>query len=535
MKSNYLLRIKFIILNTCILFVFNSCKTNDVFPPPNSQNHYISSENIVLVNEHQDAITKALSLACADNNDILNAIYIQSGKGLEEYFWTSFKQLDSVLELKYQLDFEQIMNDKLTQIEYNYSYDSIIELLNTNKKLHIIVPKLNELTNKDFNDYKYLELNNNDVSSLINPNFFSYNESVLNENNQFNIYRVINNEVNTAAFNKLYLGVEPLIIISNKIIEPHLLFHTLNASPITIYNCIFNEPSCKICNENYPNGYSITNNFNVPFGQIEMGVHAQDAGGQDLTYNCFGEYFTEDVYFTNQVPSSGMLSKVDGINYYHNVITTNSADAYGVANPIIYNNYASLGDEKMFASSITLCKNSTEFFVYNGVYNNVPVLAGGIYKITRFNSLPIYFFFPGHIFGGILTNDSHDNRVNFGVVKSGSQCDGFDELNPYIQNSYQCVFCNTNILGLNYQYFVSTDLNTLKLFWYETNKLYVHISSSFSSNNPNNNNNLAIFNTNDQNNCLSILPSNYIKISELNYFQGNFNQAKVFDNNEVFG
>lgn len=376
------------------------------------------------------------------------------------------------------------------------------------------------------------------------PLFANYINSD-NNNNNLQVVEFTDNQINNHTFPKTILGSRPVIYLAYNIIEPCDANNCNDLYPNKVINCIFYQPFCRICENVFIHNPTVNVKPNLSgWTGAELQLHIYSplynngGGSTELYYPC---HLTEliNINIKEEDRSFGNLSSIPYCTYYHNIKvsgtqnfklnTTNKPIKAFQYNPngTIYN--------LVEANSISLCRNINYFYAYGDGTSGGEALAGGLYRIKRINGLPLYFYFPVHVFGGLMHNDNADNIIQYNLTNNNQNatCDNLN-LDLAVQEEFNissaCRYCVENLLGLGMEYFINTDLNFLINYW-EKEEIIVYLTDS---KRPAPSNIKTYTGTNNPTICNIVIPPNALKVAELKKTNLSIDQYVEFYNNSKY-
>ncbi len=523
------------------------CTVKELPSPKLNNNNIINSMHAeVSVIEDYNHLFNAIIQVCG-NDTIYKEIYRLSGNGLDNYYWVPFIVVDSILNKKYDINFGERLNNaiNISKSTNNIKYypDILKNATENGFNPHLSVPRLDLLTNKDQESTYILDLNTNDIKDLEKPYFAKYIESD-NQNLELDVFAFEDNEIKRSSISKTLIGTKPIIYLAYNIIEPCDANDCNELFPGKVINCIFYQPFCKVCENVFNHDPTINTESNLGgWTGAELQIHLNNpnynhGGSLESYYPCYNqELFNINIDLANR--SFGNLSSVPSCTYYHNIKTpgTSNFKLNTTNKPIKAYQYNPNGTIYKLeeVNAISLCNLINYFYAYGDGSSSGEALAGGLYRIKRLNGLPLYFYFPVHVFGGLMHSDNADNMVLYNLTNNNqnSLCDNLSA-EFAVQEDFKinsaCRYCVENLLGLGMEYFINTDINFLKNYW-EKEEIILYVTDS---KRPGPNNIKTYTGTNSNTNCNLTIPPNAIKVAELNKTGTTIDQYVEFNNNNKY-
>lgn len=405
--------IKIILLIVITSIIVIGCTVKELPSPKLNNNNIINSmDSEESISKDYNHLFNAIVHVC-NNDTIYKEIYKLSSNGLDNYYWVPLIVLDSILKEKHNINFGDRLNFMINRSKstnsIKYYPDILKNATESGFNPHLSVPRLDLLTNKDQEENYILDLNLVDVNDMGKPSFAKYVESD-NQNTELEVFRLEENEILSNSISKTMIGTKPIIYLAYNIIEPCDANDCNELYPGKIINCIFYQPFCKIC-ENVFNHDPTINTVSNLGGWTGAELHIRlnnptysNGGSGDSYYPCYNqELFNINIPTTDR--SFGNLSSVPSSTYYHNIIIPGTSNfKLNITNkPIKDFQYNPNGTvyKLQEVNSISLCNLKNYFYAYGDGQSSGQALAGGLYRIKRLNGLPLYFYFPVHVYGGL--------------------------------------------------------------------------------------------------------------------------------------
>ena len=537
---NIILRLNFFLFLTTAM-IFFSCKTKLDINPIGKVDLTVLNYSTKDINSLSKNLEMGFLFLFRDETIKITALYIAS-KGDDGYFWIPLEKLEELLLEQYEISLSNKFNEILCN-EFGFDaninhYQNIITALNEmGSAPHIYVPNLDMLTNSIIDESGQLIGQNGSLSQedmqLVQSDVYTC--TYLNHNTNLLLHKIQGDIIQIESdFSEINNRL--IFIIATKIIDP-CIYPGCDDEYAHIRNCIVNVWGCKVCNEALNHNSAISDNATGNFGEDEIQIKLGFNAPQSLNEINECIYYEHPSaipnlpsnYYLNNNKSYAILRSLNNFTYYHPNQGSIAQKIKKTKLPIKY-----FTDVDYFSSKdvnkLTLCYRNNEFnIIGDNIYNN-RVLAGGLYQIRKYNGMPLYFMFPGHIPGGMFWINGADNIIKYDVNSNGNYC---ANNNLSIQESFglspSCDFCNNNIFGIGDEYFVNTSLNFLMNYW-NKDTIIVGIARNY------NNNimpvqNYAKFGPGNVNCNINFL--NKTKVAELKSYADNSIDHYILFNNQI--
>lgn len=399
-----------------------------------------------------------------------------AGRGMEGYYWVPLQKLASNLYDKYNI----VLSDRVNNFLYNYyslgdadaDYfaNYIDNALNNGFAPHIVIPNLSSFVDPDPEPEGNGLLNiGYDEAKVLPVLYFVDYQLYDDEANYFVATKFISGNFHTSTIIKSTPCESPVMFVSYRILNMIDFSPCDGLNNKVVYNCIFHEPICKICEETQShNGFVDFTSVTSPVGDVEMRIN------QNTLFDTY--CYNDNIYhpsITQLTASFGFMSTIPNLDYYHPIEGTVQSGFKNMTNKITRHpiNYYNAWDDKYYdVNQISLCLKQNDFRVFGqGLTNNI--IGGGIYKITRLNGVPYYFVWPGNVYGSMMFVSGADGVVEYNLNGAINQvCNNslIQSVQEDLSVSSLCRFCGPtyNSLGIELEDVASNNLNTLIDFWY---------------------------------------------------------------------
>jgi hypothetical protein len=438
-----------------------SCKTEESLVPKKTD-QLISTQQEVPSNIEQQANAIADALVeVLENDTVRNTLYIECGKGMYQYYWVSFEILQASLDSLFDIDLYKRMNriiarDHTLPPNGIYVQDYISAATVAGFHPHLMIPNLHTLSGVSPDIMGSIALNHASAPAIAHPNVGTWllsSEPPAGYN--FETRQWQNNVKTSKLITPASLCVELMVLVSYRIVNLNTVSPCSNGSKKVINNCIFRDPICRVCEEVFPHNPNVNKIQSSKMKNEEILIRLNNFQINGLQYPTPCHQFYNYISGENASSSFGNLGSMKNLQYYKPIpdyaypgFTQGRENIKNkiVDLPITAINESTLSIEDV--NSLSLCYIENTFHAH-GDMPGENELAGGIYVINRLNGLPLYFYFPGHIYGPLMWTAGADHVVHYDLKYQDQFLPKCDVLSPAGDEQFAAIMPQGNLSALN--------------------------------------------------------------------------------------